>query len=126
MYMILLIVCKHIQVPVGTFFRDLSGNVIADLQHSSESFVAARGGAGGKGNYFFLTNENRAPTTYEEGGCGEAKVVYAELRAIADIGMVSELRLHSRSFVVNTLDPHYNAVIGRRTLYRIITRTALY
>jgi len=27
---------------------------------------------------------------------------------------------------VNTLNPHYNVVIGRRRLYRVITRTALY
>jgi len=84
-------VCIHIQVPVGTFFRDLSGNVIADLEHNGDWFVAARGGAGGKGNYFFLTNEIRAPTTYEEGGRGEVKVVYAEMRAIADIGMVRSI-----------------------------------
>jgi len=76
---------------VGTFFRNVSGIVIADLQHSGDSFIAARGGAGGKGNYFFLTNENRAPTTYEEGGRGEEKIIYAELRAIADIGMVCRL-----------------------------------
>ena len=76
------------QVPVGTFFRDLKGAVIADLRHAGESFIAARGGAGGRGNYFFLTNETRAPTTYEEGGRGEEKIVYAELRVIADIGMV--------------------------------------
>ncbi|ESO00135.1 hypothetical protein HELRODRAFT_128902, partial [Helobdella robusta] len=51
-------------------------------------FVAARGGAGGKGNYFFLSNDNRAPTTYEEGGFGEEKVYYAEMRIIAHIGLV--------------------------------------
>jgi len=77
-----------LQVPVGTFFRDLNGEVIADLPNSGDSFLAARGGAGGKGNYFFLTNDNRAPTTYEEGGRGEEKIIYAELRVIADIGMV--------------------------------------
>jgi len=77
-----------VQVPVGTFFRDLSGAVVADLQHAGDSFTAARGGAGGRGNYFFLSNDNRAPTTYEQGGFGEDKTLYAELRVIADIGMV--------------------------------------
>jgi len=77
-----------LQVPVGTFFRDVTGNVVADLQKPGDSFIAARGGAGGKGNYFFLSNENRAPTTYEEGGSGEDRVLYAELRVIADVGMV--------------------------------------
>jgi len=76
--------------------------VIADLQQSGDSFIAARGGAGGKGNYFFLTNENRAPTTYEVGGRGEERVIFAELRVIADIGMVryyfTFLPLHTHHF----------------------------
>ena len=76
------------QVPVGTFFRSELGLVVADLKVSGGQFVAARGGAGGKGNYFFLSNENRAPTMYEEGGKGEEKLLYAELRVIADFGMV--------------------------------------
>ena len=88
MYVYILMICVYVQVPVGTFFRDMSGAVIADLEQSGDSFLAARGGAGGKGNYFFLTNENRAPTTYELGGHGEERVIYAELRVIADIGMV--------------------------------------
>jgi len=65
--------------------------VIADLQQAGESFLAARGGAGGRGNYFFLSNENRAPTTYEEGAQGEDRIIYAELRCIADVGMVHSL-----------------------------------
>ena len=76
------------QVPVGTFFRDETGVVVADLRRSGDVFVGAHGGAGGHGNFFFLSNENHAPMTCEEGGKGEEKVVYAELRIIAHIGMV--------------------------------------
>jgi len=84
-----LIICAELFLgSCWDFFRDSSGAVIADLQQSGESFIEARGGAGGKGNYFFLTNENRAPTTYEVGGRGEERVIFAELRVIADIGMV--------------------------------------
>ena len=78
-----------LQVPHGTFFRNESGAIVADLRSDGDEFVAARGGAGGKGNYFFLSNENRAPVTYEEGGKGEEKLVYAEMRVIADFGMVN-------------------------------------
>jgi len=76
------------QVPIGTFFRGEDGAVVADLQSQGDMFVGARGGAGGHGNYYFLSNENRAPMTCEEGAKGEAKVVYAELRIIAHVGMV--------------------------------------
>lgn len=79
------------EVPVGTFFRDSTSHVVADLKKHEDFFVAARGGAGGKGNYFFLSNENRAPTTYEEGGKGEERLLFAELRVIAHFGMVTML-----------------------------------
>lgn|SRR6218665_734540 len=76
------------EVPVGTFFRDSTSQVVADLKKHEDFFVAARGGSGGKGNYFFMTNENRAPVTYEEGGRGEETLLFAELRVIAHFGMV--------------------------------------
>ena len=52
-------------------------------------YIAVRGGAGGKGNHFFLTNETRAPMVYEEGGRGEEKLLYLELRIMAHAGLVS-------------------------------------
>lgn len=76
------------QVPVGTFFRDDTGSIIADLKEHGDIFLAARGGAGGKGNYFFLNNDNRAPRTFEKGGIGEEKVIHAELRVMAHFGLV--------------------------------------
>jgi len=77
-----------IKVPIGTFFRNEEGQIIADLKNSGDVFVAARGGLGGKGNHFFMTNDNKAPTEWQEGSKGEEKLMYAELRIIAHIGMV--------------------------------------
>ena len=77
------------QVPVGTMIRDEENCVLADLNSESDLYIAARGGAGGKGNYFFLTNENRAPMVYEKGGESETKRITAELRVMAHAGLVS-------------------------------------
>lgn len=44
-----------LQVPVGTLFK-LNGTCVADLNEEGDMFIAARGGAGGKGNAFFANS----------------------------------------------------------------------
>lgn len=70
------------------FFNE-NGKLVADLKKEGDIYVAARGGAGGKGNHYFATNENRAPYISEEGAPGEKKLIHVELRTIADAGLVS-------------------------------------
>ena len=53
--------------------------------------MAARGGAGGHGNHYFLSNEERAPTVYEEGARGQEQLLFAEMRVIAHVGLVRYL-----------------------------------
>ncbi|GAU94913.1 hypothetical protein RvY_06612 [Ramazzottius varieornatus] len=77
-----------IKVPVGTLFRDENQNPVIELKKDNEKFIAARGGAGGRGNAFFLSNENRAPMVKENGGMGEAKTYVVEMRTIAHVGLV--------------------------------------
>ena len=43
---------------------------------------------GGKGNYFFLTNEDRAPCKAEEGARGQESKLRLELRTMAHAGLV--------------------------------------
>ena len=78
-----------LQVPVGTMLCDEDHVAISDLDKPDDTCIAARGGAGGRGNHAFLTNENRAPTIYEKGAPGQQRRIYAELRVVADIGLVS-------------------------------------
>ena len=65
-----------------------SGSLLASLDNEGDIFVAARGGAGGKGNHFFLTNENRAPAVAEVGAEGQSRVVKVELKTMAHFGLV--------------------------------------
>lgn len=62
---------------------------MADLNQHGEEYVAAYGGAGGKGNRFFLDNFNRAPTTATCGEPGQERVLHLEMKTMAHAGMVS-------------------------------------
>lgn len=52
-------------------------------------FVAARGGAGGKGNHFFITDTEQAPEICEYGAEGEQIKYTVEMRSMAHVGLVS-------------------------------------
>lgn len=52
-------------------------------------FVAARGGAGGRGNTFFKSDTLQAPTHAEYGAEGETHIYILEVKSMADIGLVS-------------------------------------
>ncbi|MEL7654491.1 MAG: GTPase ObgE [Bacillota bacterium] len=78
-----------IKVPPGTIVIDEdSGLVMKDLVHDGDSFVAARGGKGGKGNVNFKNSVRQAPNFAEAGGFAQSKNVILELKLIADVGLI--------------------------------------
>ena len=79
-----------VNVPNGTIIKDSNGEVVFELRKDgSRKVVLARGGAGGKGNYYFLTNENRAPKQSEAGHAGQRFEYHIELKLIADAALVN-------------------------------------
>lgn len=60
-----------VEVPVGTIFRNMEREIVAELTHEGEMFLAAKGGAGGRGNTFFKSSTCQAPEWAEMGGQGE-------------------------------------------------------
>ncbi|CAK1554329.1 unnamed protein product [Leptosia nina] len=77
-----------IEVPLGTIIRDVYGRVVGDLQDEGAMFVAARGGAGGRGNKFFLTDTEQAPDVAEYGAIGETVQYSLEVRSMAHVGLI--------------------------------------
>ncbi|XP_041983964.1 mitochondrial ribosome-associated GTPase 2 [Aricia agestis] len=81
---------QHIIVPVplGTIIRNELGQVVGDLQEEGMMFLAARGGAGGRGNKFFLTDTEQSPLIAEYGAEGETNHYYLEVRSMAHMGLI--------------------------------------
>lgn len=79
----------YIKVPVGTIIKDVeSGKIMADLSHSDQIYVVAKGGKGGKGNAKFATATRQAPSFAEPGMPGEERWISLELKLIADVGLI--------------------------------------
>ncbi len=78
-----------IKVPLGTVIIDeVSGLVMKDLTEDGESFVAAKGGRGGRGNTNFKNSVRQTPNFAEAGGAAKERNVILELKLIADVGLV--------------------------------------
>ena len=76
-------------VPPGTVVSDAtSGQVIADLRHTGDRMLAARGGRGGLGNVHFTTSTRQAPNFAQKGEPPVERLLDLELQLIADIGIV--------------------------------------
>jgi GTP-binding protein len=79
-----------IRVPIGSSFKFVENNEIcAHLKDKNAEFVACRGGDGGKGNAYYLSNDNRRPRQFEHGKPGQEFTFHAQLNIIADAAFVS-------------------------------------
>ena len=77
-----------IPVPVGTTVFDFDGELLSDLVHEGDRWLAAEGGRGGRGNAKFLSQRRRAPSFAEQGEHGEERWLRLELKLMADVALV--------------------------------------
>jgi GTPase len=75
-------------IPIGSVVRNLKTGSEFEFTSPGEKIMVAKGGLGGRGNYFFRSPRNTSPEECEEGELGEEFEFFIELRLIADIGLV--------------------------------------
>jgi GTP-binding protein len=78
-----------VDVPAGTVVLDDDRTLqLAELLEEGQTWVAARGGRGGRGNARFKSSVNQAPRIAQDGEPGEARWIRMELKLLADVGLV--------------------------------------
>ncbi|MDD3190691.1 MAG: GTPase ObgE [Candidatus Pacebacteria bacterium] len=77
-----------LQVPIGTIAHNLDTRRDFEILKPDDKILLAKGGKGGRGNWFFRSSTNTTPKEWEQGKPGEEFNITLELRLIAQIGLI--------------------------------------
>lgn len=78
----------EIVMPLGTQLTDLKTGEIFDLDSLDKRILICKGGLGGRGNFEFRSSRNTTPMYAQKGLEGQKRQIKAELKFIADFGLI--------------------------------------
>lgn len=91
-----------LKVPIGTIVHNLDAKKDFEIVKVGQSEIVAKGGKGGRGNWFFRSPTNTSPKEFERGTSGECFNVLLELQMIAQVGLIG-LPNAGKSSLLNSL-----------------------
>jgi GTP-binding protein len=78
-----------LEVPIGTVVRHAeTSEVLCEINEDGKEVILFPGGRGGKGNAFFATATDQAPSHAQPGEPGREEWIILELKLLADVGLV--------------------------------------
>lgn len=77
-----------LKVPIGTIVHNLDTKKDFEIVKVGQKELLAKGGRGGRGNWFFRSPTNTTPKEFEFGDSGEVFNILLELQMIADVGLI--------------------------------------
>lgn len=78
----------EVVMPLGTQITDLQTGEVFELDSLDKRILICEGGKGGKGNFEFRSSRNTTPMYAQPGLRGQERSIKAELKFIADFGLI--------------------------------------
>lgn len=91
-----------LKVPTGTIVHNLTTGKDVEIVEVGQRLLIAKGGKGGRGNWYFRSSTNITPKEFERGTLGENLDIVLELQLIADVGLIG-LPNAGKSSLINLL-----------------------
>ena len=116
----------YLRIPVGTIVYNLDKKIKEEIIKEGQTFLIAKGGNGGKGNFLLRSPRNVTPKEAKPGWPGESFELKLELKFIANVGLIglpnagkssllnelTKAKSRVADYPFTTLEPHLGVCYG--------------